>query len=73
MNTTIKNACQIMYTHGFEGLYHRLVEQFIHDMPMSDKFINHSPKPPLICQHAMHNQTPNPKPNKAITYQHLYV
>lgn len=35
MNTTIKNACQVMHAHGFEGFYHRLVEQFIHDMPMS--------------------------------------
>lgn len=35
MNTAIKNACQIMHTHGFEGFYHRLVEQFIQDMPMS--------------------------------------
>ncbi len=35
MNTTIKNACQVMHAHGFEGFYHRLVEQFIQDMPMS--------------------------------------
>lgn len=35
MNTAIKTACQIMKTHGFEGFYHSLVKQFVHDVPMS--------------------------------------
>ncbi|VEG12218.1 hypothetical protein [Moraxella cuniculi] len=51
MNTAIETACQMINTHGFEGLYHCLVERFIHNVPMSyTQFANRTQRATLPLQ-----------------------
>ncbi len=52
MRKMIENTYQVMYTQGFEGIYHSFIKQFVHDVLIScQKFIHHTHRMTLPLQY----------------------